>query len=595
MKTLKFLFQFLIAVCFILACSKDDDGGNAPTLSNEKQITSLQFLADDNVALSDDVTGTINENTKTITATVPYGTNTGALIPEIGVSAGASFSPGGAQDFTGSVTYTVTAEDGSTENYTVNVTFEENESKQITSFQFLAADNTALSDDVTGVINETEKTIVVEVPHGTHVSALIPDVVVSTAASFSPEGVQDFTSPVIYTVTAGNGSTEDYTVTITVNVSEVSILTSLFNENPGNTLGWDLTADMSTWEGVATNAEGNVTYLNLQDKNISFIPPQINRLTELYDLILNNNQISEIPVEIGQLNKLAYLDLAVNNLTSLPPEIGMLTELRSLNLQDNDLTSIPQEIGLLTNLEYLGIRNNDLTSLPAEIGQLTSIVTINASFNSLTSIPTEIGSLSSLKNFNLSQNSLTSLPEEIGELSNLINLQLNYNKLTSLPPEIGELTQLTYLPLGSNELTSIPGEIGQLSGLTTLLLEGNQLTSLPEEISQLTSLTSVDLYINNFTSVPPVLESLTSLTSLNFSINQITEIPEWISDLSGLTYLNFSGNNITSVPEEMGLLTNLETLALTENNITSIPQTVCDLETDHGTTIEIDAGVSCMP
>src|SRR5690606_22215444 len=132
-------------ICLVMACSKDDDGGNTPNLSDEKQIISSRFLASSN-ALSANITGNINENTKTITAAVPYGTNTGVLIPEIRISTAASYSPGGAQDFTGPVTYTVTAEDGSTENYTVSVTLEENESKQITSFQFLAANNTALSE-----------------------------------------------------------------------------------------------------------------------------------------------------------------------------------------------------------------------------------------------------------------------------------------------------------------------------------------------------------------------------------------------------------------------------------------------------------------
>ncbi|MBN1314356.1 MAG: putative Ig domain-containing protein [Anaerolineales bacterium] len=70
-------------------------------------------------------TGTtvINEAAKTITVTVPFGTAVTALIPTITVSPNATVSPlsGVAQDFTNPVTYTVTAEDSSTQNYLVTV------------------------------------------------------------------------------------------------------------------------------------------------------------------------------------------------------------------------------------------------------------------------------------------------------------------------------------------------------------------------------------------------------------------------------------------------------------------------------------------
>jgi hypothetical protein len=86
--------------------------------SSSKAITSFAFNA-----LSPAVTATINEAAKTITATVPAGTNRTALVPTIAVSAKANVSPasGEAKDFTGPVVYTVTAEDGSTVTYTVTV------------------------------------------------------------------------------------------------------------------------------------------------------------------------------------------------------------------------------------------------------------------------------------------------------------------------------------------------------------------------------------------------------------------------------------------------------------------------------------------
>jgi uncharacterized protein (TIGR02145 family) len=88
-------------------------------LRSEKAITAFNFNA-----LSPAVTGTITENTHTIALTVPYATNVTALVPIITVSAGATVSPasGVARNFTTPQTYTVTAEDGTTQIYTVTVT-----------------------------------------------------------------------------------------------------------------------------------------------------------------------------------------------------------------------------------------------------------------------------------------------------------------------------------------------------------------------------------------------------------------------------------------------------------------------------------------
>lgn len=72
-----------------------------------------------------------------------------------------------------------------------------------------------------GVINEAAKTVAVEVPYGTDVTALTPtlhylsngDALVDPV---TPTGAQDFTSPVVYTITDKDGSATAYTVTVTI-------------------------------------------------------------------------------------------------------------------------------------------------------------------------------------------------------------------------------------------------------------------------------------------------------------------------------------------------------------------------------------------
>jgi hypothetical protein len=85
--------------------------------------------------------------------------------------------------------------------------------KQVLTFQFAT-----LTPIVNATINEANKTITADVPAGTNIAALIPTITISPLASINPAtGVaQNFTNPVNYTVTAENGTSVVYTVTVTV-------------------------------------------------------------------------------------------------------------------------------------------------------------------------------------------------------------------------------------------------------------------------------------------------------------------------------------------------------------------------------------------
>jgi hypothetical protein len=156
------------------------------------------------------VNGTIDETNHTIAVTLPYGTSVTSLTPTVTVSENATVSPTTAQNFTSPVVYTVKAENESTQTYTVTVTIApdtRSTAKAITGFTL---------SGVNGTIDETNHTIAVTVPYGTDVSSLTPTVTVSDKATVSPTTAQNFTSPVVYTVTAENESTQTYTVTVTI-------------------------------------------------------------------------------------------------------------------------------------------------------------------------------------------------------------------------------------------------------------------------------------------------------------------------------------------------------------------------------------------
>lgn len=73
--------------------------------------------------------------------------------------------------------------------------------------------------DDAATINESAKTISIDVPYGTAVTALTPTVEAygNNGATYTPAGATDFTSPVVYTVTdAYNELHTDYTVTVNI-------------------------------------------------------------------------------------------------------------------------------------------------------------------------------------------------------------------------------------------------------------------------------------------------------------------------------------------------------------------------------------------
>jgi hypothetical protein len=142
---------------------------------------------------------------------MPYGTSLTALTPALAIT-GVSVSPasGATGNFTNPVTYTVTAEDGSTQAYTITVRTALNPAKAITGF-------TIPGQFGTTIIDETAHTITLSMPYGSSRIALSPTITI-TGASVTPASgvIQNFTNPVTYTVTAADGSTQVYTITVNV-------------------------------------------------------------------------------------------------------------------------------------------------------------------------------------------------------------------------------------------------------------------------------------------------------------------------------------------------------------------------------------------
>ena len=98
--------------------------------------------------------------------------------------------------------------------------------KAITAFSFT-------NPAVTGTINEAAKTITVMVPYGTTVTSLVATftttglwAAVGATTQVSGSTPNNFTNPVIYTVTAADSSTRAYTVTVSITTTSAKTITA---------------------------------------------------------------------------------------------------------------------------------------------------------------------------------------------------------------------------------------------------------------------------------------------------------------------------------------------------------------------------------
>ncbi|MBD2567292.1 COR domain-containing protein [Anabaena lutea] len=315
----------------------------------------------------------------------------------------------------------------------------------------------------------------------------------------------------------------------------------------------------------------NLQFLNLSSNQLSGLPREIVKLTNLQSLYLSGNQLSSLPLEILKLTNLQSLYLSNNQLRNLPAEIGQLTNIQSLYLSGNQLSGLPREIGQLTNLQSLYLSGNQLSGLPREIVKLTNLQSLYLSGNQLSSLPLEILNLTNLQSLDFSNNQLNNLPREILKLTNLQSLYLSSNRLSSLPREIVELTNLQTLDFSNNQLNNLPREILKFTNLQSLYLSSNQLSSLPAEIGQLSNLQSLYLSSNQLSSLPAEIGQLSNLQSLYLSRNQLSSLPAEIGQLSNLQTLDLSRNQLSSLPAEIGQLSKLKRLELRDNEISNLP------------------------
>ncbi|MBD2701862.1 serine hydrolase [Spirosoma sp. BT702] len=230
-----FRYLLLLFLALATACKKNE------VQSDQKALLSFSFTKSANPSLIADVSGMISGSQVTIM--LPAGTKVNALKATFSSSPLSTVSIGGmrqesgvtSNDFTSPVIYRITAEDGSTVDYSVKVAVAKSGEKLITAFSFLKSANPELPSDISFTINGTQFAAVL--PVGQKAIGLKASFTVSPLAIVTVNGAKqengmtsnDFSTPLTYRVTAEDGSSTDYTATVTVQVPVLSAAKDLLN------------------------------------------------------------------------------------------------------------------------------------------------------------------------------------------------------------------------------------------------------------------------------------------------------------------------------------------------------------------------------
>ena len=350
--SLNFLVYFgILFVALNISCKKD-------LLSIEKKI--LKFTIKPVVC-------TVDENQKTINAVLNYDADLTEIYPIIKVSEKAKVNPASNEkvDCTNPVIYTVTAEDGSMQNYTLLATKTKNNENKILTFNLFVERN-GIKTVFPGVINEANSTVNVAVPFSQiYFPDLTSEITLSPEATVAPISgfPSDFTNPVEYKVTAQNGDQRSYTAYVKNSENYLKSFNVAIPGYPANvTIDIFPTVLLNDEEivGITTNDYYVCYVLNFAD--ISNLTPEITISTnaQIFPLAgpadFNNIKIYTITSESGSSRK--YSVKFIKRSVILPNDMFPIVY-EQIDNSSNYTTY--KSISKITKVELINTSNNGIT------------------------------------------------------------------------------------------------------------------------------------------------------------------------------------------------------------------------------------------
>nr|GMD89694.1 receptor-like protein kinase 2.33 [Ipomoea batatas] len=198
-----------------------------------------------------------------------------------------------------------------------------------------------------------------------------------------------------------------------------------------------------------------------------------------------------LPHNLNQLSRLTHLSLQNNQFNGKLPSLSGLSQLQYAYLDYNSFDTIPSDFFKgLVNLEVLALDGNPLNSTTGW------------------SLPNDLQDSAQLINLTLMNCNLAGpLPEFLGNMSSLEVLLLSMNRLSGAIPGSFKDSMLKMLWLNDQSGEKMSGPIdvvATMTSLTSLWLHGNSFSGkIPEGVGNLTYLQDLNLNTNNLVGLIP--------------------------------------------------------------------------------------------
>nr|XP_039248109.1 vasorin-like [Styela clava] len=232
-----------------------------------------------------------------------------------------------------------------------------------------------------------------------------------------------------------------------------------------------------------------VEKLYLFNNNITTIPPRsLQPFKNLKILDISGNRISNFALWKGIFNRLTQLEnimLQDNQITKITADLFRgLNNLARIYLQNNEISYIePGAFSNLSNLVELKLRNNKLMTIP-RFEYSPNLLLLDLGYNRFRQIPDMTLSTVNVEQLFLQNNRLTQLRTSIfDDTSHLSHLDISSNRLTAVPQFIKSLVGMRTLNMSLNTIKTIPQDtFTKLTKLKVLAMRGMALKSLPDGV-----------------------------------------------------------------------------------------------------------------
>jgi len=235
LKKYRLMVLMVILTTLSLACSSDSEVTIEESIQYEKQILDLSFEG-----ISMELPLEIDHEANTIKAFVLGSVDIKNLIPKFELSPETSVSPpdGVAYDFSTGMTFQVVAPDKTFENYTISIDEINNE---IHSFKLQTKQEAwafALREGEIEEVGERQYDISVVIHYDDDITALSTIIETNEGAVVTPDpsSVIDYSNPIEYTVSDGQGHERKYNVTV--------------KQMPEQSISWEESDEFSATEGI---------------------------------------------------------------------------------------------------------------------------------------------------------------------------------------------------------------------------------------------------------------------------------------------------------------------------------------------------------